>query len=250
MKHLSRILKMEVAEGLPENEVHLWRVDLGDFLVREPSFENSLQDILSADEKARASRFHFPRHRQFFAATRAMLRTILGNYVGSEPGSLVFDYGEKGKPRLRQNSSGKRIEFNVSHSGEVALLAFAQKRILGVDVEQIRDERDHEGIARRFFSEYEQEQLARLKPEERQHAFFRCWSRKEAFIKARGEGLSLPLRHFDVSVSPGDENALLATRPDPQEANRWWLREVSAGSGYEGALCVEGRGWNLRLVVF
>jgi 4'-phosphopantetheinyl transferase len=115
-----------------------------------------------------------------------------------------------------------------------------------VDVERVRQDSDHEAIARRFFSEDEQRQLAALAPPERPAGFFRCWTRKEAYIKAQGAGLSLPLRQFDVSLKPGEANALLATRPDPTEAEHWSLQEVPAGEGYVGALCVRGNGWSLK----
>jgi 4'-phosphopantetheinyl transferase len=138
------------------------------------------------------------------------------------------------------------LEFNVSHSGSVAVLAFARGRALGVDVEQLRENFDHEAIACRFFSEEEQRQLAALQPSERYQGFFRCWTRKEAYIKAQGTGLSLPLHQFDVSLKPGEVNALLFTRPDSAEAARWSLQEVLAGDGYIAALCVSGHGWRLK----
>ncbi|HTW58268.1 MAG TPA: 4'-phosphopantetheinyl transferase superfamily protein [Terriglobales bacterium] len=237
---------------LAENEVHLWRLDLS----AAAASEERWQQILSADERARAARFRFSRDRQFFAATRAVLRTILGSYVASDPKSLAFNYAEKGKPSLVENDlaqgharSRQRLEFNVSHSGTTALLAFARGRALGVDVEQIRDDRDAEAVAQRFFSQREQIELASFPASDTLRGFFRCWTRKEAFIKARGEGLSIPLSDFDVSIKAGDENALLATRPDPAEVARWSLREVPGGDGYEAALCVEGRGWNLKCLV-
>ena len=134
----------------------------------------------------------------------------------------------------------------MSHSGNAALLAFARGRALGVDVEYMREDFDHAAIAARFFSENEQSQLAALPPADRYRGFFRCWTRKEAYIKAAGTGLSLPLHQFDVSLKPDDENALLSTRPDGAEAARWSMREVPAGDGYVAALCVRGQGWTLR----
>jgi 4'-phosphopantetheinyl transferase len=116
-----------------------------------------------------------------------------------------------------------------------------------VDVEQIRQNFDHEAIASRFFSRQEQQQLAALPAAERYRGFFRCWTRKEAYIKAEGSGLSLPLHQFDVSLGAGDSSLLLATRPDSAEAARWTLREVQAGDGYVAALCVQGDGWRLKL---
>jgi 4'-phosphopantetheinyl transferase len=227
---------------LPENEVHLWRVDLSAVAAEEPKW----QQILSAEERARASRFHFSRDRQYFTATRALLRVILAGYIASEPAELVFRYAEKGKPSLSPHHSGNQVEFNVSHSGTRALLAFARGRALGIDVEQIRENFEPEALAVRFFSAHEQSHLAALEPSQKYQGFFRCWTRKEAYIKAEGSGLSLPLPQFDVSLKPGDENALLATRPHDAEAGLWSLREIPAGDGYVAALCVQGHGWRLK----
>jgi 4'-phosphopantetheinyl transferase len=233
---------LETRIVLPEEEVHLWRVELASVAKGERRWEQ----ILSGDERARAARFHFLRDRQYFTATRAVLRTILAGYSASHPADLVFRYSATGKPSLSPGRHDSQLEFNVSHSGDVALLAFAQGRALGVDVERAREDFDHEAIAGRFFSEQEQHQLAALAPAERYSGFFRCWTRKEAYIKAQGTGLSLPLDQFDVSLKPGDENALLSTRPDHTEAANWSLREVPAGDGYAAALCVRGSGWRLK----
>ena len=234
--------QIEPRMALPEDEVHLWLVDLASVAAGEKRWEQ----LLSSDERARAARFHFSKDRQYFTATRALLRTILGSYVDSDPTELVFRYSEKEKPSLNPSPSGSSVEFNVSHSGALALLAFAKGRALGVDVEQVRENFDHEAIARRFFSEEEQRQLAALAPAGRHRTFFRCWTRKEAYIKAQGTGLSLPLKQFDVSLRPGDLDALLSTRPDSAEAARWSLREVPVGADYVAALCVRGHGWRLK----
>jgi 4'-phosphopantetheinyl transferase len=234
--------QIEARIALPEDEVHLWQVNLAVVAKAEQRWEG----ILSADERVRAARFHFAQDRQYFTATRALLRMILGSYVDSDPKKLVFRYSEKEKPSLAPSQSVSRLEFNVSHSGEIALLAFTRGRLLGVDVEQLREDFDHAAIARRFFSEQERRQLAELAPSERFHGFFRCWTRKEAYIKAQGTGLSLPLHQFDVSLRTGDENALLATRPDTTEAAQWSLREVPVRDGYIAALCVRGQGWHLK----
>ncbi len=234
--------RLEKPLALPEDEVHLWRVDLATVAAAEERWA----PILSEDERARAARFHFARDRQNFTAARALLRTILGAYVGSDPKHLVFRYSDKDKPFLGSNEAGTPVEFNISHSGTVALLGFARGREVGVDVEQVRTDLDCEAIARRFFSEREQQQLVALPASERYAGFFRCWTRKEAYIKATGSGLSLPLRQFDVSITPNDGSALLSTRPDASEAGRWGLQEVPAGEGYVAALCVRGRGWQLK----
>jgi 4'-phosphopantetheinyl transferase len=226
---------------LPNDEVHLWRIDLDAVRSKEDRFQN----ILSPDEAVRAVRFHFAVDRQRFSISRGVLRTILAGYLATDPAALSFSYSSKEKPSLSPPySSG--IAFNISHSGAVALLAFTRGREVGVDVEKVRSDFEIDAIARRFFSAHEQEQLAALKEEERFEAFFRCWTRKEAYIKATGDGLSLPLDQFDVSIIPGDSDALFATRPEKSEAATWLLREVPAGKGYVAALCVRGQDWKLK----
>jgi len=158
----------------------------------------------------------------------------------------VFSYSDKGKPALIPRGGDPEIQFNVSHSGGASLLAFTQGRDLGVDVESLHRNIEHDAIARRFFSAREQEQLSELRAQDRSAAFFRCWTRKEAYLKATGAGLSLPLEQFDVSLVEGDTDSLLETRPDPVEASLWTLGEVPAGAGYVGALCARGKGWRLK----
>ena len=228
--------------ALPEDEVQVWRVDLEAIRAAEPRW----QALLSSDESARASRFHFPVDRQRYVATRALLRMILAGYLVMDPKDVSFSYSKKEKPSLASPHNGIEITFNVSHSGGIALLGFARRKEIGIDVEQVREDFDVESIARRFFSAREQEQLAALPNEEKFEAFFRCWTRKEAYIKATGDGLSLPLHQFDVSVAPEDSDALLSTRPDNSETALWSLREVPAGHGYVAALCVRGREWHWK----
>ncbi len=234
--------QIDATLALPKDEVQLWRVDLeairGD--------ETRWQGVLSPDEKTRAARFHFHRDRQLYVASRAMLRTILAAYLTSNPADLSFSYSQKEKPSLAGTQAASGLAFNVSHSGGVGLYAFTLQREIGVDVEVIRRDFDVEPMAQRFFSAHEQTQLAALPKEERVDAFFRCWTRKEAFLKATGDGLSLPLNQFDVSLEPLQTSLLLATRPDSAEADRWFLREVPGGIGYNAALCVRGHNWNLN----
>ncbi len=229
---------------LAADEVHLWRVNLEAAAGEQPANE-LWSALLSADEQARAMRFHFARHRQYFTATRATLRRVLAAYLDADPKTLSFAYSPKSKPALGVEHAGSALAFNVSHSGDIALLAFARSRQIGVDVELIRRDFDTSAIARRFFSAAEQSQLAALDLEQRHQAFFRCWTRKEAYIKAIGEGLSLPLDQFDVSLKPNDHNALLATRPNELDAKGWSLREIAARPGYVAALCVSGTDWKL-----
>jgi len=244
----NRGFDLKESPKLAGNEVHLWRVNLeavaGEGAAQEPSHEQ-WSGLLSEDEQARAARFHFARHRQYFTATRAILRRILAAYLDTDPKDLSFAYGAKNKPALSAEHADSALAFNVSHSGDMALFAFTRSRQVGVDVELIRCDFDTSAIARRFFSAAEQSQLAALDPEQRHEAFFRCWTRKEAYIKAIGEGLSLPLDQFDVSLKPNDHDALLATRPNEPEAKRWSLRDVAARPGYCAALCVSGTDWKL-----
>jgi 4'-phosphopantetheinyl transferase len=228
--------------ALPADEVQLWRGDLEALAADESRW----QKVLSSDESTRAARFHFSRDRQRFVASRALLRTVLSCYLATDASSVSFSYSKKGKPGLGPAHGGSDIRFNIAHSGGIALLAFTRHREIGVDVEQVRHDFDSGAIARRFFSTHEQNQLADLPAEEKVDAFFRCWTRKEAYIKATGDGLSLPLDQFDVSLAAGETNALLATRPDGSEAGSWRLQEVPGGLGYVAALCVRGQDWRLK----
>jgi len=221
--------------------VHLWRVNIP---LMTPSVTERSR-ILSSEEQKRASRFHHAVDRNRFVIVRSLLRQILGSYLGKDPLALMFSYSKKEKPFLAGEGVGDAIGFNVSHSGDIALLAFGRGREIGVDVEQVRPDTDVKAIAERFFSTREQGDLAALPDGERRQAFFRCWTRKESFIKATGKGLSLPLRNFDVSLQPGDRDALLATRPDALERTHWRLQDVTVEQGYAAALCVSGNNWQL-----
>lgn len=233
--------RIDSIPNLEVNEVHLWRLDLQAGARRVDQGKS----ILSADEKTRAARYHREIDRQHYIAARATLRQILGSYLKTNPAALTFAYSEKEKPSLGGAEAVAGIEFNISHSGSIALLAFARQREIGVDVEQIRRDFDTAQIAARFFSAAEQKQLAALPEQQRADAFFLCWTRKEAYIKATGKGLSLPLHQFDVSLAPQEQDALLATRPDAHERTRWVMRDISVPEGYAAAICVSGDGWLL-----
>lgn len=242
MNIASSDFRIATALELPENEVHLWRIDLDAMRSNEARW----QKLLSVDEAARASRFRFAADRQRYTISRGSLRTILAAYLATDAKGLGFSYSSKEKPSLSAAHSEKGVTFNISHSGSVVLLAFSRRREIGVDVEQVRVDFEVEAIAQRFFSAHEQQQLAALPEGQKFETFFRCWTRKEAYIKATGDGLSLPLHQFDVSIVPGNSDALIATRPDESEAGLWSLREVPAGDGYVAALCVRGHDWILK----
>lgn len=176
-----------------------------------------------------------------------MLRTLLAAYLGRGAAELSFSYAEKGKPSLADSQTA--VNFNLAHSQGRALYAFSRGRELGVDLEFIREDLESEKIAVRFFSPAEVKRLELVPPELRKQAFFECWTRKEAYIKARGDGLSLPLDDFDVSLGPGEPAALLRNHKEPEEVARWTMRSLDAPSGYAAALVVAGHDWKLRSFV-
>lgn len=228
--------------ALGADEVHVWRASLNHMQDRlQP-----LRGTLAPEESERAARFHFARDRRHYIAARGLLREILSRYLKFSPDRLRFKYTSYGKPYLTDECGGEWLRFNVSHSGELALYAFSREREVGVDIEQIRADIEHQQIASQFFSEQEVAALLALPPHLQQEAFFLCWTRKEAYIKGIGEGLSLPLDSFDVSLTPGAPAALLAVRGDAQEAARWTLQALEPGPGYRAALVAEGRDWQLK----
>jgi 4'-phosphopantetheinyl transferase len=225
---------------LGPEDVHVWRTPLE----CRPATVDRLREHLSVDEQERADRYHFEKDRRHFIAGRGILRTLLGRYLGQQPASLRFTYSAAGKPML-DGSTGVEYRFNLTHSNGLALLAVTRRRDVGVDVEHIRPDLEGEQLAERFFSVREVAALRSLPAELRRQAFFHCWTRKEAYIKAVGQGLSLPLDQFDVTLLPHEPAALLATQYRPQEAQRWSLYALAPGDGFVGALAVEGHSWRL-----
>jgi 4'-phosphopantetheinyl transferase len=223
------------------NDVHVWR----SVVPRDAAWIPAFSRVLSADEREKAARFHFEADRSRFVLGRGMMRHVLARRLHRSPDELRFEYGPFGKPALAPGGSKGRLQFNLSHSGDLILLAVAIDRAIGIDVERMRTDISHTGIAERFFSAAERSSLAGLPPSARAAAFCACWTRKEAFIKATGVGLSLPLDQFDVSLAPGEAARLMATRPDPAEAQRWTLLELPAGPDYKAAAAVEGAGFRL-----
>lgn len=226
--------------ALGEGEVHVWRASL-----RVPAPERErLNALLDPEEKARAARYRFDVHRDRFVAGRGIQREVLGRYLGVHPASIRYRAASHGKPLVDGPGS---LRFNVSNAEDGLLIAVVLGREIGVDLEALRPMPDGEEIAGRFFSAPEVEVFRAIPPHDRDLAFFTCWTRKEAFIKAVGEGLSMPLDRFDVTLVPREPARLLRTRGDPAEAERWSLRELDPGPGWLAALCVEGGGWSLRL---
>jgi 4'-phosphopantetheinyl transferase len=217
--------------SLQTGEVHVWRLEL------ERPLETFVE-LLDPDELSRANRFHFEKDRKHFVVARGFLRVLLGRYLDSDPKQLKFTYGAYGKPALPGEDL---LRFNMSHSHGIALYALTEGRDVGVDVEYVRADFTSDDIARRFFSPFEVKSLCGLPTEERVASFFRCWTRKEAYIKALGSGLSHPLDQFDVTLAPSEPAALLRDHREPEASTRWTLRNLEIGEGYVGALAVGGQ---------
>lgn len=227
---------------LQADTVEIWQVGLQ----QEPSTIAQFHELLNAEERQRAARFHFPADQRRYTVGRGMLRVLLGHYLQIPPAQLAFTYNAYGKPQLA-GAATAALHFNLSHSGEFALYAITPQRIVGVDIELMRTNLDYLALARHVFSPAEQAVLTALPVTEQLAAFYRGWTRKEAFIKARGMGLSLPLDQFDVTLHADQPPQLLATRDDPQEASRWSIDDLPCPPGYAAAVVVAGTGWRTKL---
>lgn len=227
---------------LPEGEVHVWRV----CLAQPEGRVDALSRLLSTEERVRAGRFVAPDLGAHFAVARGVLRQLLGKYLGVAPRELRFAYGRHGKPGLAEPQGQSRLCFNLSHSHQLALYAVSRGREVGIDVEHPRPGVDVERLARRFFAPQEIDGLLRLPVDRRREGFYNCWTRKEAYLKARGEGITVALDSFAVTLEPGAPAALLRCAADPDEVERWRLQALFPGEGYVAALCAAGDDWRLR----
>jgi 4'-phosphopantetheinyl transferase len=216
---------------LASDRIDVWRVRLD-----EPERTQPATSVLSPDENARASRFHFERDREYFIRCRTALRYLLGDYCVMNAAEIRFDYGGGGKPRLASEQNARALEFNVSHSGSIALIAVGSGRRIGVDVEEIRLDVDTGALAERFFSVREREGIRTLPEHLRVASFFACWTRKEAFLKATGEGLSFPLTDFSVSTQPDVPPQVEEIRGHTEAGKKWFLADLSVGDGYRAAV--------------
>ncbi len=226
--------------ALAANEIHVWRAPLDVPL----STIQVLQPVLNPEELTKAERFRFAKDRDRYIVGRGVLRMLLARYVQQPPEGLSFAYNQYGKPTLSNLPEGKSLEFNISHSHDLALFAFTSIGPLGVDVEYMREDIDYEQLAQHFFSVQENASLQSLPRTMWRQAFYNCWTRKEAYIKARGEGLAIPLDQFDVSLKPGELAALLSSRES--DVANWTFQELLPGADYGGALAINNRDWQLR----
>jgi 4'-phosphopantetheinyl transferase len=235
-------------QPLLSDEIHLWEFPLA----ISGSAIAGCRDLLSDDELTRAARFRFEKDSSKFIAARSSLRAILSGYTNLPAKDLRFAYTKYGKPSLAPNPSDLHpsdLRFNLSHAGERGILGVVRGREIGVDIEAMRENVECEQLAERFFSEHERQTLRSLPSDQKIRAFFRCWTCKEALLKAEGVGLSRSLDSFDIDMSSSPAQ-ILATRPDPAEAGRWRLFELEAPSGYAAAVVVEGTVEAIRVFQF
>ncbi|MBI5095329.1 MAG: 4'-phosphopantetheinyl transferase superfamily protein [Candidatus Hydrogenedentes bacterium] len=228
--------------ALPEDEVHVWRISLD----AGPHSLERCKASLADDELERARRFRLPLHQARYIHGRAALRAILARYQSRPAESLRFIYGPSGKPALEDT----RLQFNLSHSGGMALCAVARGRNVGVDLEAIRERRPVKRLAERFFATGEAAVLRELNAADQTAAFFQYWTLKEAYIKARGDGLAIPLDRFEVQWRGDNAEAGLHALDEPDESKRWTLITLGAVEGCAAALAVEGRDWRLRRWIY
>ncbi|MBI3144072.1 MAG: 4'-phosphopantetheinyl transferase superfamily protein [Pseudogulbenkiania sp.] len=228
---------------LPPHEVHIWRASLD----VSPETSARLYATLSADERSRSARFRFQRDRQRFVAAHGVLRELLGDYLETRPDRISYAYNAFGKPELGPAFDG-RLKFNLSHSTGLALIAFATDADVGVDLEYLRAQSDYADIAWYFFSAAEADQLSALPAPLYADAFLACWTKKEAYLKACGDGLAVPLDGFSVPLTTDPEHGpvdIHVASNNIVPARRWSLYTLQPAPGYIGALAIEGGGWCL-----
>jgi len=219
--------------SIAKREIHIWIVRL----IATDDHVSALFHLCSSDEKARAQAFRFEHHRRLFIIGRGLLRAILGRYLGQTPEQVCFRYGTKGKPAL-ERSGLPPLYFNLSHSDNCVIYAVTHENELGVDVERVRQIAEAESTASHFFSPEECKDLCSVDASHRVEAFLNCWTRKEAYLKAVGDGLCAPLDRFQVSLKPEYPAAFLNFAGGMQDASRWSLHHLTPAEGYIGALAI------------
>jgi 4'-phosphopantetheinyl transferase len=228
---------------LSTGEIHTWLA----CLEKPPYVIQKLAKTLSSEEQKRASRYRFDRNKNQFILSHGILRTLLGLYTGKSPDQLQFIYGDKGKPRLQDRFGKRKIHFNLSRSGRMALYGFARGHEIGVDIEQINNFVDIELITEHFFSRREKSDLSTLPEHEKKTAFFNCWTRKEAYLKAIGTGLADPLDRFDVSLNPAEPAKLLGIKGNSKGTSQWSIFGLTPSPDYVAAIAIRSRRFKMKL---
>jgi len=226
---------------LSSNDVHLWLAKLD----QSEECVEKLSQILSKEEQRKSERFHYEKDRNNFIVTHGVLRKILSRYLGIEPNRLQFGYHSHGKPFVFGKSNSEEICFNISHSRNLSLYALVRSRQLGVDLEYIRPIPEADHIVAEIFSSYERAMWQQLPENQKQEAFFHIWTGKEAYIKARGEGLSMPLDQFDVLCTPDEPGIRCLANEASDDSSLWSLRTLQLEPNYAATLVVEGHDWQL-----
>jgi 4'-phosphopantetheinyl transferase len=216
------------------------RVDVWKFYLDETTPADSNLGVLSSDEIARAARFHFEKDRTHYTRCRTVLRDVLAGYLAIPADEIRFEYAPSGKPHLASEQNPRALQFNVSHSGGMALIAVGSVHRIGVDIEKIRAEADTTSLAERFFSSRECVGLRALPDHLRVLGFFACWTRKEAFLKATGDGLSFPLADFSVTTHPDLDPRLEEIKGSEDAREKWFLSDFNVADGFRAALACEG----------
>lgn len=225
-------------------EIHVWYANLNP----PAGIVDTLRPLLSPDEQKRMARFKFEKHRRRYAVRRGQLRRLLGAYLGAPPEAVEIAYGERGKPHLAAEAGkpeDERLEFNLSDSEDLTVYSFAKGAEIGVDVEILREMEDAVQISESFFAKREREILASMPPEQVSETFFNCWTRKEAYLKAIGEGLAEPLDSFCVTLRPDEEPRFVEFVKVPHELDLWTLFHFRPTADSIAALALRRRGWSV-----
>lgn len=246
MKHISAVAsapkqrpeaswpQAQSPQSFPISRVDVWRVRLD-----QAATAGAETGVLSPDEIARAGRFHFEKDRIHFTRCRSVLRTLLAGYLAIPATEIRFENLSNGKPQLAAGQNPRALQFNVSHSTDMALIAVGSEHRLGVDVERIRSDVDTISLAERFFSPRECAGLRALPDRLRVPGFFACWTRKEAFLKATGAGLWFPLADFSVTTHPDLDPEIEDIAGKPDAGKQWFLADLSVADGYRATVAVE-----------
>lgn len=235
-------LRLPEHMSLTGREVHVWKIRIDDPPI-DP--QELYENILSADERERADRLRFKDERRKYIISRGTLRSILSKYLESVPGDIVFEYNKHGKPSLPPQVNPGKIRFNLSHCRNLVVYAIAKDMEIGIDIEYLREVKWARKIIDRFFSPEERDYYNTRPDHMKTRCFFKLWTGKEAYTKARGRGFSLPLSEHDISLVPGHAPRPYDGRSIDRDYGEFSLYEIKIADNYISSLAVEGRGHKL-----